>query len=70
MSVLEFVFGVISIIVVFIMFVSWLGIKYDIAERDIKNKKLELEIKKYEEKEERRKKRRYKKAIDNKERKK
>jgi len=49
-------------IIVGIMFIAWIGIKYDIVGRDERNKELQLEIIKMQEKEIRRKQRKRKKA--------
>lgn len=65
MTILDFIFGILALIVILVMFISWLGVKYDIVERDLKTEELELELKKWKEKEEKRKKRRYKKSKEN-----
>lgn len=46
MTILDFIFGVLLLIAVFIMFISWLGVKYDIAGRDEKNRQLQKELEK------------------------
>lgn len=46
----------------FIMFISWLGVKYDIVGRDERNKQLQLDLIKMQEKERRRKQRKRQKA--------
>lgn len=51
MSVLDFIFGVLLLIAIFIMFISWLGVKYDIAGRDEKNEELQKELEKQYKKE-------------------
>lgn len=46
MTVLDFVFGVILLIVILIMFISWLGAKYDVLGKNEENKLLREELKK------------------------
>lgn len=66
MQVLDFIFGVLLLIAVFIMFISWLGVKYDIAGRDEKNKQLQEELIKQYKKELQRKQKLKKKKGDKK----
>lgn len=50
MNFLDFLFAILLLIATVILFVGWLSVKYDIVGRDIELKKLQLEIKKLEEK--------------------
>lgn len=47
----DFISYFLTLILGFIMFVSWLGVKYDIVGRDEKNKQLQLDLIKMQEKE-------------------
>lgn len=51
MTVLNFIFSVILLIIVLIMFICWLGAKYDVVGRNEENKILREELKKQLEKE-------------------
>lgn len=57
MTLYDCIFAIFLLVVVAFLFIGWLGTKYDIVGRDAEIKKLQLEIKKMEEKEARRKKR-------------
>ena len=57
MTIFDFIFATIVLIVMAILIISWIGTKYDIVGRVAEIKKLQLEIKKMEEKDARRKKR-------------
>lgn len=64
MTIFDFIFATLVMIVTAILIISWIGTKYDIVGRDEEINKLKLEIKKMEEKEARRKKRnRQKKKV-------
>lgn len=58
----DFLSYIFTLILGFIMFVSWLGVKYDIVGRDERNKQLQLDLIKMQEKERRRKQRKRQKA--------
>ncbi len=62
MTVLDFIFGIFLVIIVAIMFIAWLGAKYDFVGRDEKIEELKLELELIKKKEERRKKRKIKKG--------
>lgn len=55
MTVLDFIFGVILLVVILIMFISWLSAKYDLVGKNEENKILREELKKQLEKEIKRK---------------
>ncbi len=57
MTIFDFIFATLVLIVVAILIISWIGTKYDIVGRDAEIDKLKLEIKKMEERDARRKKR-------------
>lgn len=54
MTVLDFIYGILVIASIIVLFIGWLGTKYDVVGRDERIKELELQIKKYEDKEQRR----------------
>ena len=54
MTVLDFIYGILVIASIIVLFIGWLGNKYDVVGRDERIKELELQIKKYEDKEQRR----------------
>lgn len=51
MTVLDFIFGTILLIVILIMFISWLDAKYDIVGKNEENQLLREELRKQIEKE-------------------
>lgn len=55
MTVLDFIYGILVIASIIVLFIGWLGTKYDVVGRDERIKELELQIKKYEDKEKRKK---------------
>ena len=56
----DFLYGMFVLLVISILFISWLGTKYDIVGRDKRNEELKLELEKMKKQEERRKKRKAK----------
>lgn len=57
MTVFDFIYATLVLIAIVILGIGWIGTKYDIVGRDTEIKKLQLEIKKMEEKDARRKQR-------------
>lgn len=57
MTVFDFIYATLVLVAIVILGIGWIGTKYDIVGRDTEIKKLQLEIKKMEEKDARRKKR-------------
>lgn len=66
MTILDFIFGVILLVVILIMFISWLSAKYDLVGKNEENKILREELKKQLEKEIKRKNRKRKVNYDKK----
>ena len=56
----DFLYGMFVLILGSILFISWLGVKYDIIGRDKRNEELKIELEKIKQQEERRKKRKAK----------
>lgn len=65
MTVLDFIYGILVIASIIVLFIGLLGTKYDVVGRDERIKELELQIKKYEDKEQRRIEREKKKKEKN-----
>ena len=57
MTVFDFIYATLVLVAIVILGIGWIGTKYDIVGRDVEIKKLQLEIKKMEEKDVRRKRR-------------
>ena len=55
----DFLYGM-FVLILGILFISWLGVKYDIIGRDKRNEELKIELEKMKQQEERRKKRKAK----------
>lgn len=44
MNWLDFILGMVTVVLLFVGFIAWIGVKYDVIDRDKKTKELELEI--------------------------